>query len=74
MSGRNIRNAPIAILFHRTVEIPFATAKHASIAQKVIEVDAELNPQSVKRELSVHDDKLIALVCRAETSCSELKK
>jgi EKC/KEOPS complex subunit PCC1/LAGE3 len=42
------------------VEVPFATAKHASIAKQVIDVDAELNPQAVKRELSVQDDKLIA--------------
>ena len=44
----------------RVVEIPFASAKHASIAKQVIVVDAELNPQAVKRELSVHDNKLIA--------------
>ncbi|KAF8150785.1 CTAG/Pcc1 family [Crassisporium funariophilum] len=43
-----------------TVEIPFATAKHASIAKQVIEVDSELQPQAVKRELLVEDDKLIA--------------
>jgi len=45
--------------FGRTVEIPFATAEHASIAKQVIEVDAELNAQAVKRELSVKDDVLI---------------
>lgn len=45
-----------------TAEIPFATAEHAKIAEQVIEVDAELNPQSVKRELSVRDDKLIVYV------------
>ena len=43
-----------------SVEIPFASAKHASIAKQVIEVDAELSPQAVKRELSVEDNKLIA--------------
>jgi EKC/KEOPS complex subunit PCC1/LAGE3 len=42
------------------VEIPFASPKHASIAEQVIAVDAELNPQAVKRELSVQDNKLIA--------------
>ncbi len=47
-------------LFGRTLEIPFATAEHASIAKQVIEVDAELNPQVVRRELSVEDDVLIA--------------
>ncbi|KAF8813305.1 transcription factor Pcc1 [Phlegmacium glaucopus] len=43
-----------------SVEIPFASAKHASIAKQVIEVDAELSPQAVKRELSIEDNKLIA--------------
>uniref|UniRef100_A0A8H7XYP0 Transcription factor Pcc1 n=1 Tax=Psilocybe cubensis TaxID=181762 RepID=A0A8H7XYP0_PSICU len=42
------------------VEIPFASHKHALIAKQVIEVDAELQPHAVKRELSVQDDKLIA--------------
>jgi len=45
---------------NRTVEIPFASTKHASIAKQVIEVDAELNPEAVKRELLVQDHKLIA--------------
>jgi len=43
-----------------SVEIPFASTKHASIVKKVIEVDAELSPHAVKRELSVEDNKLIA--------------
>jgi len=43
-----------------SVEIPFASSKHASIAKQAIEVDAELSPQAVKRELSVNDNKLIA--------------
>jgi len=43
-----------------TIEIPFASTKHASIVKQVIEVDAELNPQAVKREISLHGDKLIA--------------
>ncbi|KAF4613976.1 hypothetical protein D9613_007902 [Agrocybe pediades] len=42
------------------VEIPFASNKHALIAKQAIEVDAELQPHAVKRELSVQDDKLIA--------------
>jgi EKC/KEOPS complex subunit PCC1/LAGE3 len=42
------------------VEIPFASYKHASIAKQVIEVDAELSPQAVIRELSVHNNILIA--------------
>lgn len=42
------------------MEIPFASHKHASIAKQVIEVDAELSPQAVKRELSVHNNILIA--------------
>ncbi|KAJ3510117.1 hypothetical protein NLJ89_g4851 [Agrocybe chaxingu] len=43
-----------------TVEIPFASPKHAAIARQVIEVDAELQPQAVQRTLCVQDDKLIA--------------
>jgi len=46
--------------WHTIVEIPFASSKHASIAKQAIEVDAELSPQAVKRELSVNDNKLIA--------------
>ncbi|PPQ83458.1 hypothetical protein CVT25_007049 [Psilocybe cyanescens] len=42
------------------IEIPFASNKHALIVKQVIEVDAELQPHAVKRELSVRDDKLIA--------------
>ena len=54
-----VRYAKKQFIFGRTLEIPFATAEHASIAKQVIEVDAELNPQAVKRELSVKDDVLI---------------
>lgn len=43
-----------------TVEVPFASTKHASIAKQVIDVDKELQPQAVKRELSVDGNKLIA--------------
>lgn len=44
----------------RTVEIPFASHKHAVIAQQTIGVDAELQPQAVKRTLTVKDDVLVA--------------
>ncbi|KAF7794799.1 hypothetical protein EIP86_005941 [Pleurotus ostreatoroseus] len=43
-----------------TVRVPFASAKHASIAKQVIEVDKELQPQVVKRVLEVEDDVLVA--------------
>ncbi|PPQ98333.1 hypothetical protein CVT26_013589 [Gymnopilus dilepis] len=42
------------------VEIPLPSNKHALIVKQVIEVDAELQPNAVKRELSVQDDRLIA--------------
>ncbi|KAJ7285089.1 CTAG/Pcc1 family, partial [Mycena rebaudengoi] len=44
----------------RTIRIPFASAKHAEIAMKTIQVDGELQPHAVKRALSVQDDVLIA--------------
>jgi len=43
-----------------TVEVPFASPEHALIAKQVIDVDKELQPQAVKRELSVDGNKLIA--------------
>ena len=43
-----------------TVRVPFASAKHASIAKQAIEVDRELQPDVVKRVLEVEDDVLIA--------------
>jgi len=43
-----------------TVQIPFATAKHAMIAKQAIEVDAELQPHAVERILTVEDEILIA--------------
>ena len=46
----------------RTVRIPFASNKHASIAKQAIEVDAELQKDAVKRTLMVEGDDLIALV------------
>jgi EKC/KEOPS complex subunit PCC1/LAGE3 len=45
-----------------SVRIPFANSKHANIAKQVIEVDRELQPQAVKRELSVEGDVLVAYV------------
>jgi len=44
----------------RTIEIPFASSKHALIAKQVIEVDPELQPHAVNRELAIEDEKLIA--------------
>ncbi|EJD06448.1 Pcc1-domain-containing protein [Fomitiporia mediterranea MF3/22] len=43
-----------------TVRIPFASPKHASVAKQAIEVDSELQPQAVKRSLSVEHDELVA--------------
>ncbi|KAF8965769.1 transcription factor Pcc1-domain-containing protein [Flammula alnicola] len=43
-----------------TIEIPFASSKHAAIVKQVIEVDAELQPRAVKRELSIQDNTLTA--------------
>jgi len=45
------------------LRIPFASHEHATIAKQVIEVDAELQPQAVKRALKVEDSVLIAYVC-----------
>ncbi|RDB26272.1 EKC/KEOPS complex subunit SPAC4H3.13 [Hypsizygus marmoreus] len=42
-----------------TLEIPFASHKHALYAKQTIEVDAELQPQAVKRTLDVKDNILI---------------
>ena len=44
------------------MKIPLASSKHALIAKQVIEVDPELQPQAVKRTLSVDDNLLIAWV------------
>lgn len=43
-----------------TIRIPFASERHAAIAKQVIEVDKELQPQDVKRDLSVDGGTLIA--------------
>lgn len=48
----------------RTLHIPFGSHKHAEIAKQVIEVDAELQPQAVKRTLEVRENMLIAYVRR----------
>jgi len=48
------------MLATRTVRIPFASAKHATIAKQAIEVDAELQPHAVERTLIVEDDVLVA--------------
>jgi EKC/KEOPS complex subunit PCC1/LAGE3 len=50
----------------RTLEIPFASHKHAQIAKQSIEVDAELQPQAVKRTLEVRENTLIAYVTTKE--------
>jgi len=42
------------------VQIPFQSAKHASIAKQVIEVDKELQPQAVKRKIEVEGTFLLA--------------
>ncbi|KZT73021.1 transcription factor Pcc1 [Daedalea quercina L-15889] len=44
---------------NRTIQIPFESEKHASIAKQVIEVDRELQPQAVRRELSIENNVLV---------------
>ena len=46
----------------RIVRIPFVSNKHAMIAKQVIDVDAELQKEAVKRTLTVEGDELIASV------------
>ncbi|KAG7451256.1 Pcc1-domain-containing protein [Guyanagaster necrorhizus] len=43
-----------------SVQIPFASHQHAVIAKEAIEVDPELQPQAVKRTLSVEGSILTA--------------
>ncbi|KAG6813940.1 hypothetical protein H0H92_005194 [Tricholoma furcatifolium] len=43
-----------------TLEIPFASHKHATFAKQTIEVDAELQPQAVQRTFEVKDNVLVA--------------
>jgi len=43
-----------------TVKIPLTSSRHANIVKKVIEVDSELQPHAVKRDLVVEDTMLIA--------------
>ncbi|KIY43988.1 transcription factor Pcc1, partial [Fistulina hepatica ATCC 64428] len=40
--------------------IPFLSSQDAMIAKQTIEVDAELQPYAVKRELSIDGDTLVA--------------
>jgi len=54
----------------RTVEIPFASHKHATIAKQAIDVDAELNSKAVKRTLVVEDEVLKAYAVLVP-SCSD---
>ena len=43
-----------------TIRIPFASDKDADIAKQVIEVDRELQPDVVKRTISVEGTELVA--------------
>ncbi|GAB1521749.1 hypothetical protein RhiTH_004846 [Rhizoctonia solani] len=43
-----------------TVRVPFLSPAHASIAQKTIQVDKELQPHAVKRTLTVEGNDLVA--------------
>ncbi len=55
----------------RSIKIPFASPKHAEIAKSVVQVDAELQPHSVRRTLSVERSTLIACVpCNPSFSSS----
>ncbi|KAI0359828.1 transcription factor Pcc1 [Trametes cingulata] len=42
------------------MRIPFAYEKHANIAKQVIDVDRELQPEVVKRTLTVEGNVLVA--------------
>ncbi|KAG2017955.1 hypothetical protein CC2G_007414 [Coprinopsis cinerea AmutBmut pab1-1] len=42
-----------------TISVPFISEKHATIAKRAIEVDAELQPQAVKRTLKIEGNQLI---------------
>lgn len=44
------------------LRIPFASNEQATMAKAIIDVDKELNPQTVKRTLTVEDDHLLACV------------
>ncbi|KIJ52592.1 hypothetical protein M422DRAFT_243377 [Sphaerobolus stellatus SS14] len=51
----------MADLWHNvTVKVPFASEDHAKIARDALAVDAELNPGSVKRSLTVEGSHLVA--------------
>jgi hypothetical protein len=45
---------------NRRIQVPFASAEHAQIAKRVIDVDAELQPHSVRRTLSTEENMLVA--------------
>jgi EKC/KEOPS complex subunit PCC1/LAGE3 len=45
---------------YSTVRVPFLSAEHASIAQRTIQVDKELQPHAVKRTLIAEGDVLVA--------------
>ncbi|KZP00575.1 Pcc1-domain-containing protein [Calocera viscosa TUFC12733] len=42
------------------IRVPFSSAEHADIAQRVIDVDKELQPKVVKRTLQVDGTELVA--------------
>lgn len=56
------RHGSECVYHQRELRIPFATADHATIAKRAIEVDAELQPHAAKRVLGVEDNVLVALV------------
>lgn len=47
------------LMLSRTLRIPFASAKHATIAKDVIGVDRELQPHAVQREMTVEGEDLV---------------
>ena len=46
-------------MLSRTLRIPFASTKHATIAKDVIGVDRELQPHAVQREMTVEGEDLV---------------
>ncbi|KAH9942768.1 transcription factor Pcc1-domain-containing protein [Amylocystis lapponica] len=55
-----------------TIRIPFISEKHARIAKQVIEVDKELQPHAVKRQLEVENDILVATFTTATIRLARL--
>lgn len=43
-----------------TIKVPFASLRHAEIARRVLQVDAELQPRLVKRSLTTEGELLVA--------------